>query len=129
MKREHFRRVTACVVFCVLSVAAFIFSAPATAVEVRESYIVLARDNAAALSVSHAMAADGLLVASTQLGAVDFIEVMLTATEAATWSRFAGVENIEINQKQNQTIINKLVEQAKNADISYKLIDKITHEN
>ena len=35
-------------------------------------------------------------------------------------------DNIEINQKQNQTIINKLVEQAKNADISYKLIDKIT---
>ena len=34
-------------------------------------------------------------------------------------------DNIEINQKQNQTIINKLVEQAKNADISYKLIDKI----
>ena len=99
MKREHFRRVTACVVFCVLSVAAFIFSAPATAVEVRESYIVLARDNASALTVSNAMSADGLLVASTQLGAVDFIEVMLTATEAATWSRFAGVENIEINQK------------------------------
>ena len=35
-------------------------------------------------------------------------------------------EIVEINQKQNQTIINKLVEQAKNADISYKLIDKIT---
>ena len=63
MKREHFRRVTACVVFCVLSVAAFIFSAPATAVEVRESYIVLARDNASALTVSNAMSADGLLVA------------------------------------------------------------------
>ncbi len=35
-------------------------------------------------------------------------------------------ESVEINQKQNQTIINKLVEQATNADISYKLIDKIT---
>jgi hypothetical protein len=32
-------------------------------------------------------------------------------------------ESVEINQKQNQTIINKLVEQAKNADDnSYKLI-------
>ena len=35
-------------------------------------------------------------------------------------------DSIEINEKQNQTIINKLVEQATNADISYKLIDKIT---
>ena len=99
MKRPHFRRTTARVALCVLSVSAVIFSAPATAVEVRESYIVLARDNAAALSVSHAMAADGLLVASTQLGALDFIEVMLTETEAAIWSQFVGVRHIEVNQK------------------------------
>ena len=65
----------------------------------RESYIVLAQDNSAALTISNAMSGDGLLVASTQLGAVDFVEVMLTATEAATWSHFAGVRNIEVNQK------------------------------
>ncbi|MEI8160081.1 MAG: S8 family serine peptidase, partial [Actinomycetes bacterium] len=51
------------------------------------------------LTISNAMSGDGLLVASTQLGAVDFVEVMLTATEAATWSHFAGVRNIEVNQK------------------------------
>jgi hypothetical protein len=45
------------------------------------------------------MSADGLVVASTQLGAVDFVEVMLTATEAVTWSRFAGVRHIEVNQR------------------------------
>lgn len=98
MKRVNFRRVTACVAFCALSVAAVIFSAPATAAGVRESYIVLAQDNSAALTISNAMVAEGLHVASTQLGAVDFIEVLLTAAEAATWSRFAGVRNIEINQ-------------------------------
>ena len=99
MKRVNFRRVTACVAFCALSVAAVIFSAPATAAGVRESYIVLAQDNSAALTISNAMVAEGLHVASTQLGAVDFIEVMLTAAEAATWSHFAGVRNIEVNQR------------------------------
>jgi len=104
MKRAHFRRTTACVALCILSVAAVVCSAPASAVEVRESYIVLARDNAAALTVSNAMSADGLVVASTQLGAVDFVEVMLTATEAVTWSRFAGVRNIEVNQRVVTTV-------------------------
>ena len=104
MKRAHFRRTTACVALCILSVAAVVCSAPASAVEVRESYIVLAQDNAAALTVSNAMSADGLVVASTQLGAVDFVEVMLTATEAVTWSRFAGVRNIEVNQKVVTTV-------------------------
>ena len=104
MKRVNFRRTTACVALCVLSVAAVVCSAPASAVEVRESYIVLAQDNAAALTVSNAMSADGLVVASTQLGAVDFVEVMLTATEAATWSRFAGVRIIEVNQKVVTTV-------------------------
>lgn len=99
MKRAHLRRATACVALCVFSVAAAVCSAPASAVEVRESYIVLAQDNSAALTISNAMSADGLLVASTQLGAVDFVEVMLTATEAATWSHFAGVRNIEVNQQ------------------------------
>ena len=99
MKRVNFRRTTACVAFCALSVAAVIFSAPATAAGVRESYIVLAQDNSAALTISNAMVAEGLHVASTQLGAVDFIEVMLTAAEAATWSHFAGVRNIEVNQR------------------------------
>jgi hypothetical protein len=99
MKRAHFRRTTAWVALCVLSAAAVVCSAPASAVEVRESYIVLAQDNAAALTVSNAMSADGLVVASTQLGAVDFVEVMLSATEAITWSRFAGVRNIEVNQR------------------------------
>jgi hypothetical protein len=99
MKRAHFRRTTAFVALCLLSVATVVCSAPASAVEVRESYIVLAQDNAAALTVSNAMSADGLVVASTQLGAVDFVEVMLTATEAITWSRFAGVRNIEVNQR------------------------------
>ncbi len=99
MKRAHLRRATACVALCVFSVAAAVCSAPASAVEVRESYIVLAQDNSAALTISNAMSGDGLLVASTQLGAVDFVEVMLTATEAATWSHFAGVRNIEVNQK------------------------------
>ena len=99
MRRAHFRRTTACVALLILSVAAVVCSAPASAVEVRESYIVLAQDNAAALTVSNAMSADGLVVASTQLGAVDFVEVMLTATEAVTWSRFAGVRNIEVNQR------------------------------
>jgi len=82
-----------------LSAAAVVCSAPATAVEVHESYIVLAQDNAAALTVTNAMVADGLVVSSTQLGAVDFIEVTLTATEAANWSHFAGVRNIEVNQR------------------------------
>ncbi len=99
MKRAHFRRVTACITFCILSVSAVILSAPATAVEVRESYVVVAQDNAAALTVSNAMSADGLHVASTQLGAIDFIEVMLTAAEAAIWSQFVGVRHIEVNQK------------------------------
>ena len=99
MKRVNFRRVTACVAFCALSVAAVIFSAPATAAGVRESYIVLAQDNSAALTISNAMSDGGLSVESTQLGAVDFVEVMLTATQAATWSQFAGVRNIEVNQK------------------------------
>jgi hypothetical protein len=84
---------------CILSVTAVSFAEPASAVEERESYIVLAQDNAAALSITNAMVADGVSVASTQLGAVDFIEAMLTATEAATWLRFAGVRNIEINQR------------------------------
>lgn len=65
----------------------------------RESYIVLAQDNSSALTISRAMSASGLGVESTQLGAVDFIEVMLTATQAATWSQFAGVRHIEVNQK------------------------------
>jgi len=99
MKRGHFRRTTACIALCILSAAAVVRSAPASAVEVRESYIVLAQDNTAALTISNAMSAEGLDVASTQLGAVDFLEVMLTATEAATWSRFAGVRNIEVNQR------------------------------
>lgn len=39
-------------------------------------------------------------------------------------------DSVEINEKQNQTIINKLVEQAKNADdISYKLITEIITQN
>jgi hypothetical protein len=91
MKRVNFRRTTACIAMCILSATAVSFTAPASAVEVRESYIVLAQDNTAALTVSNAMSADGLVVASTQLGAVDFVEVMLTATQAATWSQFAGV--------------------------------------
>ena len=99
MKRAHFRRTTAWVALCLLSVAAVVCSAPASAVEVRESYIVLAQDNTAALTISNAMSAEGLDVASTQLGAVDFVEVMLTATEAVAWSRFAGVRNIEVNQR------------------------------
>ncbi|MEI8322575.1 MAG: S8 family serine peptidase [Actinomycetes bacterium] len=99
MKRAYFGRVTACVALCVLAVVAGVCSAPASAVEVRESYIVLAQDNSAALTISNAMSGDGLHVTSTQLGAVDFVEVMLTATQAATWSRFTGVRNIEVNQK------------------------------
>jgi hypothetical protein len=99
MKRVNFRRTTACIAMCILSATAVSFTAPASAVEVRESYIVLAQDNTAALTVSNAMSADGLVVASTQLGAVDFVEVMLTATEAVTWSRFAGVRHIEVNQR------------------------------
>lgn len=75
------------------------FTAQVTATEVRESYIVLAQDNSSALTISRAMAASGLSVESTQLGAVDFVEVMLTATESATWSQFAGVRHIEVNQK------------------------------
>jgi len=104
MKRAHFRRTTAWVALCLLSVAAVVCSAPASAVEVRESYIVLAQDNTAALTISNAMSAEGLDVASTQLGAVDFIEVMLTATEAVAWSRFAGVRNIEVNQRVVTTV-------------------------
>jgi len=99
MKRAHFRQTAACIALCVLAVAATVRSTPASAVELRESYIVLAQDNSAALTISNAMSGDGLHVASTQLGAVDFVEVMLTATQAATWSRFAGVRNIEVNQR------------------------------
>ncbi|NDG66646.1 MAG: hypothetical protein EBY23_06975 [Actinobacteria bacterium] len=99
MKRAHFRQATACIALCVLSAAAVVCSTPASAIEVRESYIVLAQDNSAALAISNAMSGDGLHVASTQLGAVDFVEVMLTATEAAIWSHFAGVRNIEVNQR------------------------------
>jgi subtilisin family serine protease len=99
MKRAHFRRTAACIALCILSAAAVVCTAPASAVEVRESYIVLAQDNTAALTVTNAMVADGLHVASTQLGAVDFIVAMLTPTEAVTWSRFPGVRNIEVNQK------------------------------
>ena len=99
MNWAQFRRKTACIAMCILSVTAVSFAEPASAVEERESYIVLAQDNAAALSITNAMVADGVHVASTHLGAVDFIEAMLTATEAATWSRFTGVRNIEINQR------------------------------
>lgn len=84
---------------CAVVLTSTIFTAQVGAVEVRESYIVLAQDNSSALAISHAMAASGLDVESTQLGAVDFIEVMLTATQAATWSHFAGVRHIEVNQR------------------------------
>ena len=60
---------------------------------------MLAQDNSSALAVSRAMSASGLSVESIQLGAVDFVEVMLTASQVATWSQFAGVRHIEVNKK------------------------------
>jgi hypothetical protein len=87
------------VALCAVVLTSTFFTAQVAATEVRESYIVLAQDNSSALAISRAMSASGLSVESTQLGAVDFVEVVLTATQAATWSQFAGVRHIEVNQK------------------------------
>lgn len=99
MTKSAVRRAASCVALCAVMLTSTLFTAQVGAVEVRESYIVLAQDNSSALAVSRAMSASGLSVESTQLGAVDFAEVILTATQAATWSQFAGVRHIEVNQK------------------------------
>ena len=93
------RRAASRVALCAVVLTSTLLTSQVAATEVRESYIVLAQDNSSALAISRAMSAGGLNVESTQLGAVDFVEVMLTATQAATWSRFAGVRHIEVNQK------------------------------
>jgi hypothetical protein len=93
------RRAASCVALCAVVLTSTLFTTRVVATEVRESYIVLAQDNSSALAISRAMSDSGLSVESTQLGAVDFVEVMLTATQAAMWSQFAGVRHIEVNQK------------------------------
>ena len=92
-------RAASCVALCAVVLTSTLLTAQVAATEVRESYIVLAQDNSSALAVSRAMSASGLSVESTQLGAVDFVVVMLTASQAAMWSQFAGVRHIEVNQK------------------------------
>ena len=99
MTNSVLRRAASCIALCAVVFNSTLFTSQAAATEVSESYIVLAQDNSSALAVSRAMSDGGLHVESTQLGAVDFVEVMLTATQAATWSQFAGVRNIEVNQK------------------------------
>jgi subtilisin family serine protease len=104
MTNSVLRRAASCVALCAVLLTSTLFTSQAAATEVRESYIVLAQDNSSALAISRAMSASGLSVESTQLGALDFVEVMLTATQAATWSQFAGVRNIEVNQKVVPTV-------------------------
>ena len=99
MTKSVVRRAASCVALCAVVLTSTLLTAQVAATEVRESYIVLAQDNSSALAVSRAMSASGLSVESTQLGAVDFVVVMLTASQAAMWSQFAGVRHIEVNQK------------------------------
>ncbi|MCX6529923.1 MAG: S8 family serine peptidase, partial [Actinobacteria bacterium] len=99
MTKSVLRRAMGSVALCAIVLTSTLFTAQVAATEVRESYIVLVQDDSSALAISRAMSDSGLNVESTQLGALDFVEVMLTATEAATWSHFAGVRNIEVNQQ------------------------------
>jgi hypothetical protein len=80
MTKSVVRRAASCVALCAVVLTSTLLTAQVAATEVRESYIVLAQDNSSALAVSRAMSASGLSVESTQLGAVDFVVVMLTAS-------------------------------------------------